>query len=161
MGLRTEEVPIEIEVVTEYDYDDVTKLMLLLCEFMGTKFDEDRWQRTFEKRLFEPERCVGFIARREDMPVGMIFVDVKGRYGLITNVYTIPEERATVPVGPLRLPKSEEHLGELLLIKAMEFMREKGGREALINLKRGTLRAEKLYQRMGFKEKYVVLSKKL
>ncbi|MFB0561033.1 MAG: GNAT family N-acetyltransferase [Candidatus Lokiarchaeia archaeon] len=161
MGLRIEEVPIEIEMVTEYDYDDATKLMLCLCEFMGTKFNEDRWQKTFEKRLFEPERCVGFIARREDIPVGMVFVEVKGKHGLITNVYTIPEERCTVPVGPIRLPKSEEHLGELLLTKAMEFIREKGGKEALINLKRGTIRAEKLYQRMGFTEKYMVLSKKL
>lgn len=148
-------------MITEYDYDDVTKLMIWLCEFMGTKFDEERWQNAFEKRIFDPERYAGFIARREDAPVGMVFVEMKGKSGAITNIYTIPEERCTVPVGPLRLPKSEEHVGQLLLERAFEFIREKGGREALINLKRGTIRAEKLYQKMGFIEKYVVLSKKL
>ncbi|MEM3561647.1 MAG: GNAT family N-acetyltransferase [Candidatus Jordarchaeaceae archaeon] len=157
----TEETPIKIERVTEYDYDDVTKLMLCLCEFMGTKFDEDRWQSTFEKHVLEPENCTGFIARRGDTPVGMVFVEVKGKSGLIKNVYIIPEERNTVIIGPARFPKSETPLGELLLQKAIDFIREKGGKEALINLRKGVKPAEKLYQKMGFTEKYVVLSKKV
>nr|MDO8080077.1 GNAT family N-acetyltransferase [Candidatus Freyarchaeota archaeon] len=161
MGLTTEEVPIQVERVTEYDYDDATKLMLCLCEFMETKFYEERWQSTFEKHILEPENYAGFIARRGDTPVGMVFVEVKGKSGLIKNVYIIPEERNTVVVGPARFPKTETHLGELLLQKAIEFIHEKGGKEALINLKKGVKPAEKLYQRMGFTEKYIVLSKKL
>lgn len=161
MGLIIEEVPAQIERVTEYDYDDATKLMLCLCEFMETKFDEERWKNAFEKCILEPENYAGFIARRGDIPVGMVFVEVKGRFGLIKNVYVIPEERNTVTIGPARFPKSKTHLGELLLQKAIEFIQERGGKEALINLKKGVKPAEKLYQRMGFTEKYVVLSKKL
>ncbi len=161
MKSTTEEIPIEIQRVTEYDYDDATKLMLCLCEFMETKFDEERWQSTFEKYILEPENCAGFIARRGDIPVGMVFVEVKGKSGLIKNVYITPEERNTVIIGPARFPKSEISLGELLLQKAIDFIREKGGKEALINLRRGVKPAEKLYQRMGFTEKYVVLSKKV
>lgn len=157
----TEETPIEIERVTEYDYDDATKLMICLCELIGTKFDEERWQNTFEKYIIEPENCAGFIARRGDTPVGMVFAEVKGKSGLIKNVYIIPEERNTIIIGPARFPKSETSLGELLLEKAIDFIREKGGKEALINLRRGVKPAEKLYQKVGFTEKYVVLSKKL
>lgn len=161
MGLTAEETPIQVEMVTEYDCDDATKLMLCLCEFIGTKFDEERWQKAFEKCILEPESYAGFIARRGDNPVGMVFVEVKGRSGLIKNVFIIPEERNTVTVGPARFPKAEMHLGELLLQKAIEFIHEKGSKEALINLKKGVKPAEKLYQRMGFTEKYMVLSKKL
>ncbi|MBS7250574.1 MAG: GNAT family N-acetyltransferase, partial [Candidatus Freyarchaeota archaeon] len=114
-----------------------------------------------EKYILKPENCAGFIARRGETPVGMVFVEVKGKSGLIKNVYIIPEERNTVTIGPARFPKSETPLGELLLQKAIDFIREKGGKEALINLRKGVKPAEKLYQRMGFTEKYVVLSKKV
>ncbi len=161
METKSEEIPIEIEMIQEYDYDDTVRLMLCLCELVGTKFDEDRWQNTFEKHFLEPEKYAGFIARKEGTPVGMIFVEIRGNYGVIKNVYIIPEERYTTPVGPIRLPKTDKHLGELLLKRAIKFIQESGGKEALINLKRGVTPAEKLYQRIGFKEKYMVLSKKL
>jgi GNAT superfamily N-acetyltransferase len=160
-----EESTIEIGRVTEHDYDDTVKLMLKLCEMIGTKFDKDRWHKTFQKQFSEPEKYAGFIAKKENMPVGMVFVEMRGKSGLITNVYVIPEERHTTPVGPMRIPKideyTSEHLGELLLNSAFEFIREKGGQEALINLRRGVKPAEKLYQRIGFKESYTVLSKKI
>lgn len=163
--IETEEITAEIGRAEEYDYDDTVKLMLNLCEMMGTKFDEDRWQKTFQRQFSEPEKYAGFIIKKEDIPVGMVFVEMRGKSGLITNVYIIPEERHTAPVGPMRIPKIDKymsaHLGELLLNKAIEFIRENGGREALINLRSGTKPAEKLYQRMGFEEKYSVLSKKI
>ncbi|MHA1207886.1 MAG: GNAT family N-acetyltransferase [Candidatus Freyarchaeota archaeon] len=159
METETEEVPIEIERMREYDYDDATKLMLDLCQFIGVKFDEERWSNAFSKRIQEPKKYAGFIARKKDKPVGMVFVEMRGKYGIITNLYIVPEERYTEPVGPLRLPRTEKHLGQMLLNEAIEFIRESGGKEALINLKRGVKPAEKLYQRMGFKEKYIVLSK--
>ncbi len=67
----------------------------------------------------------------------MVFVEMKGKYGLITNLYIIPEERYTEPVGLLRLPRTEKHPGQTLLKEAINFIRKNGGKEALINLKRG------------------------
>ena len=161
METLEEQEPIEIRIVDELDYEDATKFMLELCELVGSKFDEERWEKAFSKRISNPDRYRGFIARRGEKPVGMLFAEVKGEIGQITNLYIIPEERNTEIVGPMRIPKDEKPLSEIMVEKALDFFREKGCKEVRINLKRGVRPAEIIYSRLGFKEKYIVLSKKL
>ena len=64
-------------------------------------------------------------------------------------------------MGPMRIPKDEKPLSGIMVEKALDFFREKGCKEVRINLKRGVRPAEIIYSRLGFKEKYTVLSKKL
>ena len=161
METLEEQVPIEIRIVDELDYEDATKFMLELCELVGSKFDEERWEKAFSKRISNPDSYRGFIARRGEKPVGMLFAEIKGEIGQITNLYITLEERNTEIVGPMRIPKDEKPLSEIMVEKALDFFREKGCKEVRINLKRGVRPAEIIYSRLGFKEKYIVLSKKL
>lgn len=161
MEMIEEEIPVEIRVLDELDYEDATRFMLELCELVGTKFHEERWEKAFSKRLSNPDKYRGFIARKGDKPVGMLFAEVRGKVGQITNLYITPEERNTEIVGPMRIPKSDKPLSEIMMEQAFDFFREHGCVEAWINLKKGVRPAEIIYDRRGFEEKFIVLSKKL
>ncbi len=156
-----EEVPVEISLMSELDYEDATKFMLDLCELVGSKFDEERWESAFLKRIMNPDKYCGFMARRGDKPIGMLFAEVKGKVGQITTLYIVPEERHTEVVGPMRVPKREEHFAEMMMETMLDHLREQGCKEAWINLKKGVKPAEIIYGRLGFEEKFVVLYKKL
>ncbi|MGQ9720053.1 MAG: hypothetical protein ACUVXA_01885 [Candidatus Jordarchaeum sp.] len=156
-----EEESIEISLISELDYEDATKFMLYLCELVGSKFDEKRWENTFARRISNSDKYVGFMARRGDKPIGMLFAEVKGKVGQITNLYIVPEERHTEIVGPMRVPKRGEHVAEKMMDTILDYLRESGCKEAWINLKKGVKPAEIIYDRLGFEEKFVVLSKKL
>ena len=156
-----EELQVEISVMSEFDYEDATKFMLELCELVESKFDEERWENAFLKRITNPDVYCGFIARKDDKPVGMLFAEVNGKIGQITNLYITPKERNTEIVGPMRVPKSDKPLSKIMMENAFNFFREHGCKEAWINLKKGVRPAEIIYDRRGFEEKFIVLSKKL
>lgn len=156
-----EQEPVEISLMDELDYEDSVKFMLELCELAGSRFDEARWENAFSKRVSNPDRYCGFIARRGKKPLGMLFAETKGEIGQITNLYVVPEERHTEIVGPMRVPKKGLPVAERMVETAFNFLREHGCKEALINMRRGVKPAEITYSRLGFEEKFIVLSKKL
>nr|MDO8080873.1 GNAT family N-acetyltransferase [Candidatus Freyarchaeota archaeon] len=156
-----EEEQVEIRLMDDLDYEDATKFMLELCEIAGSKFDEERWENAFSRRVSNPDRYCCFIARRGDKPVGMLFAETNGEIGQITNLYVIPEERYSEIVGPMRIPMKEKGLADTMMETAFDFLREHGCKEAWINLKKGVKPAEIVYSRFGFVEKFTVLSKKL
>ncbi|WXG42082.1 MAG: hypothetical protein WED07_15185 [Candidatus Freyarchaeum deiterrae] len=152
---------VEISSMDELDYEDTTRFMLELCELAGSKFDEERWENAFTRRITNPERYGGFIARRGDKPLGMLFAEAKGEIGYITNLYVVPEERHTEIVGPMRVPKRGQPLAERMVGTAFNFLRKHGCKEVLINMRKGVKPAEITYSRLGLEEKFTVLSKKL
>mgnify|MGYP005836471869 CR=1 FL=1 len=156
-----EEEQAKISLMDELDYEDSAKFMLELCELAGSKFDETRWENVFSKRISNPDRYCGFIARRGNKPLGMLFAEIKGEIGQITNLYVVPEERHTEIVGPMRVPKKGLPVAERMVDAAFNFLREHGCKEALINIRKGIKPAEITYSRIGFEEKFAVLSKKL
>jgi hypothetical protein len=156
-----EEGNVKISLMDELDYEDATKFMLELCELTGSKFDETRWENSFSKRVSSPDTYCGFMARRGDKPIGMLFAEINGGIGQITNLYVTPEERCSQIVGPMKVPMKEYNLEETMMETAFNFLRKHGCKEAWINLKKGVKPAEIVYSRLGFLEIFTVLSKKL
>jgi hypothetical protein len=118
-----EEEPVEISLMNELDYEDSVKFMLELCELAGSKFNEARWENAFSKRVSSPDKYCGFITRRGKKPLGMLFAEIRGEIGQITNLYVVPEERHTEIVGPMRVPKKGLPVAERMVETAFNFLR--------------------------------------
>jgi ribosomal protein S18 acetylase RimI-like enzyme len=132
------------------DYAAATDLMRKLTELMGEKFDEFRWKTSLLARKHAQEAM--FVAIEDERVVGMSFAEMKGSkghtYGYINSVIVDDDYRGQ-GVGELLIQKAIMHLGRL------------GADKIQINVRKEAAGAIKLYEKIGFKEKFRVLELEL
>jgi ribosomal protein S18 acetylase RimI-like enzyme len=132
------------------DYSAATDLMRKLTELMGEKFDEFRWKTSLLARKHAQEAM--FVAIEDERVVGMSFAEMKGpkghSYGYINSVI-VDEDYRGQGVGELLIQKAVMHLGRL------------GADKIQINVRKEAMGAIKLYEKIGFKEKFRVLELEL
>jgi len=137
---------ISIREYTDKDYNAATNLMRKLTELMGEKFDEFRWKTSLLARKSQQEGM--FIAIEGDKVVGMSFAEIRGReaqpYGYISSVIVDEDYRG-------------QGIGELLIQKAIMYLGRRGANKVRINVRKEAVGAIKLYEKIGFKEKYRVM----
>lgn len=141
---------ITIREYTDRDYDAATDLMRKLTELMGENFDEFRWKTSLLTRKNAQEGM--FIAIEEERVIGMSFAELKGpkegSYGYISSVIVDEDYRG-------------QGVGELLVQKAIMFLGRRGATSIRINVRREAAGAIKLYEKIGFKEKFRVMELEL
>ncbi|MFX1298799.1 MAG: GNAT family N-acetyltransferase [Promethearchaeota archaeon] len=138
--------------VREYkdeDYNAATSLMRKLTELMGEKFDEFRWKTSLLTRKSQQEGM--FVAIEEEKVVGMSFADIRGQgptYGYISSVIVDEDYRG-------------QGIGEHLIQKAIMYLGRRGINKVRINVRKEAAGAIKLYEKVGFVEKYRVMELKI
>jgi ribosomal protein S18 acetylase RimI-like enzyme len=141
---------INIREYTDRDYPATTDLMRKLTELMGEKFDEFRWRTSLLTRKTAQEGM--FIAIEEDKVIGMGFAEMKGKsegsYGYISSVIVDEDYRG-------------KGVGELLIQKSILYLGRRGANTIRINVRKEAGGAAKLYEKIGFKEKYRVMELEL
>jgi ribosomal protein S18 acetylase RimI-like enzyme len=139
-----------IREYTDRDYTATTDLMRKLTELMGEKFDEFRWRTSLLTRKTAQEGM--FIALDEERVIGMSFAEMKGpkegSYGYISSVIVDEEYRG-------------QGVGELLIQKAIMYLGRRGANSIRINVRKEAGGAIKLYEKIGFKEKFRVMELEL
>jgi len=139
-----------IREYTDRDYPATTDLMRKLTELMGEKFDEFRWRTSLLTRKTAQEGM--FIALEEERVIGMSFAEMKGpkegSYGYISSVIVDEDYRG-------------KGVGELLIQKAILYLGRRGASTIRINVRKEAAGAAKLYEKIGFKEKYRVMELEL
>lgn len=123
--------------------------MRKLTELMGEKFNEFRWKTSLLARKSAQEGM--FVAIEEEKVVGMSFAEIRGReppYGYISSVIVDDDYRG-------------QGIGELLIQKAVMYLGRRGANTVRINVRKDAVGAIKLYDKVGFKEKYRVMELEL
>ncbi|HUX99508.1 MAG TPA: GNAT family N-acetyltransferase [Candidatus Deferrimicrobium sp.] len=132
------------------DYNLATDLMRKLTELMGEKFDEFRWKTSLLARKHAQEAM--FVAIEAERVVGMSFAEIRGpkgrTYGYISTVI-VDEDYRGQGVGELLIQKAIMHLGRL------------GVDIVQINVRKEAAGAIRLYEKIGFKEKFRVMELEL
>jgi ribosomal protein S18 acetylase RimI-like enzyme len=135
--------------VTEYtdkDYNAATSLMRKLTELMGENFDEFRWKTSLLTRKSQQEGM--FIAIEDDKVVGMSFAEMRGQkgqsFGYISSVIVDDDYRG-------------QGIGEHLIQKAIMYLGRRGAKKVRINVRKEAVGAIKLYEKIGFTEKFRVM----
>ncbi len=140
---------INIREYTDKDYAAATSLMKKLTELMGEEFNEFRWKTSLLARRSAQEGM--FIAIEEERIVGMSFAEMRGRdppYGYISSVIVDEDYRG-------------QGIGELLIQSAIMHLGRRGANTVRINVRKDAAGAIKLYERIGFTEKYRVMELEL
>ena len=141
---------ITISEYTDRDYDAATDLMRKLTELMGENFDEFRWKTSLLTRKNAQEGM--FIAIEDERVIGMSFAEMRGpkegSYGYISSVIVDEDYRG-------------QGVGELLVQKAVMFLGRRGATSIRINVRKEAAGAIKLYEKIGFKEKFRVMELEL
>jgi len=141
---------ITIKDYEDKDYDAATDLMRKLTELMGENFDEFRWKTSLLARKNAQEGL--FIAIEDEKVIGMSFAEMKGpkegSYGYISSVIVDEEYRG-------------QGVGELLIQKAIMYLGRRNANSIRINVRKEAVGAIKLYEKLGFKEKFRVMELEL
>ena len=137
---------ITVREYTDKDYNSTTTLMRKLTELMGETFNEFRWKSSLLARKSNQEGI--FIASEDEKVVGMSFAEMRGRdeviFGYISSVIVDEDYRG-------------QGVGELLIQKAIMHLGRRGANKIRINVRKEAVGAIKLYEKIGFKEKFRVM----
>ena len=137
---------ITVREYTDKDYGTATTLMRKLTELMGEKFDEFRWKTSLLTRKSQQEGM--FIAIEDDKVVGMSFAEMRGQkgqsFGYISSVIVDDDYRG-------------QGIGEHLIQKAIMYLGRRGAKKVRINVRKEAVGAIKLYEKIGFSEKFRVM----
>jgi ribosomal protein S18 acetylase RimI-like enzyme len=128
--------------------------MRKLTGLMGEQFDEFRWKTSLLARKSAQEGI--FLAIEGEKVVGMSFAEIRGRgqgvgetpYGYISSVIVDEDYRG-------------QGVGELLVQSAVMYLGRRGVSSVRINVRKDAAGAIKLYERIGFKEKFRVMELEL
>ena len=142
---------IQIREYKDEYYTAATQLMRKLTELMGEKFDEFRWKTSLLARKSAQEGM--FVALEGAIVVGMSFAEIKGRegvspFGYISSVIVDRDYRG-------------QGVGELLIQRAVMHLGRRGVSAVRINVRKDAVGAIKLYEKVGFTEKFRVLELEL
>jgi len=142
---------IQIREYKDEYYTAATQLMRKLTELMGESFDEFRWKTSLLARKSAQEGM--FVALEDDQVVGMSFAEIKGRegvspFGYISSVIVDRDYRG-------------QGVGELLIQRAVMHLGRRGLSTVRINVRKDAVGAIKLYEKIGFIEKFRVLELEL
>jgi len=146
-------MPIEIETYDlTKDYDAVKQLMIELTTYLGGQiFDEQRFSLTLSRRMSDPVNNDGILLAKDgDKVVGMIWgeiVSVPNKHGQISNFIVNNEHRG-------------KGIGDMLIRKVIKFFVNNNVNHVLINA-RNMEKEGKLYEKYGFKKRYIVMENKL
>ena len=137
---------IQIREYLPHDYNAATELMKKLTELMGEKFDEFRWKTSLLARKQAQEGM--FVAIEDEKVVGMSFAEIKGPkrkvFGYINSVIVDNDYQG-------------QGIGELLIQRAIMYLGRAGAKIIRINVRKEASGAIKLYEKVGFKEKFRVM----
>ncbi|MHA1266394.1 MAG: GNAT family N-acetyltransferase [Candidatus Helarchaeota archaeon] len=143
---------IQIREYRDEDYGAATELMRKLTELMGEKFNEFRWKTSLLARKSAQEGM--FVAIEGGKIVGMSFAEMRGRregvtpFGYISSVIVDKDYRG-------------QGVGELLIQEAIMHLGRRGANRIRINVRKEATGAIKLYEKIGFKEKFRVMELEL
>lgn len=143
---------IQIREYKDEYYNAATSLMKKLTELMGEKFDEFRWKTSLLARRSAQEGM--FVALEGDNVVGMSFAEIRGHregvrpYGYISSVIVDNDYRG-------------QGVGELLIQSAIMHLGRRGVSSIRINVRKEATGAIKLYEKVGFQEKFRVMELEL
>lgn len=140
-------IMIQIREYKDGYYAAATQLMRKLTELMGESFDEFRWKTSLLARKSAQEGM--FVALEDEKVLGMSFAEIKGResvspFGYISSVIVDKDFRG-------------QGVGELLIQKAVMHLGRRGVSAVRINVRKDAAGAIKLYEKVGFKEKFRVM----
>jgi len=135
------------------DQENAKNLMAQLCRVTGVPFNEKRWQWGVRMRLYDALRKNGMLIAEtidDKRLAGMVFADISidpvgSSTGYIRSVIVDEEFRG-------------QGVGKLLISEAIKYLNEMNVDQILINVRSKTERAKQLYEKMGFKEVYTVMS---
>jgi len=135
------------------DQENAKNLMAQLCKVTGVPFNEKRWQWGVRMRLYDALRKNGMLIAEtidDNRLAGMVFADISidpvgSSTGYIRSVIVDEEFRG-------------QGVGKLLISEAIKYLNEMNVDQILINVRSKTERAKQLYEKMGFKEVYTVMS---
>jgi ribosomal protein S18 acetylase RimI-like enzyme len=135
------------------DQENAKNLMAQLCRITGVPFNEKRWQWGVRMRLYDALRKNGMLIAEtidDKKLAGMIFADISidpvgSSTGYIRSVIVDEDFRG-------------QGVGKLLISEAIKYLNEMNVDQILINVRSKTERAKQLYEKMGFKEVYTVMS---
>ena len=135
------------------DQENAKNLMAQLCRITGVPFNEKRWQWGVRMRLYDALRKNGMLIAEtidDKKLAGMIFADISidpvgSSTGYIRSVIVDEDFRG-------------QGVGKLLISEAIKYLNEMAVDQILINVRSKTERAKQLYEKMGFKEVYTVMS---
>lgn len=135
------------------DQENAKNLMAQLCRVTGVPFNEKRWQWGVRMRLYDALRKNGMLIAEtidDQRLAGMVFADISidpvgSSTGYIRSVIVDEEFRG-------------QGVGKLLISEAIKYLNEMNVDQILINVRSKTERAKQLYEKMGFKEVYTVMS---
>ena len=143
-----------IEIITydlTKDYDSVKELMVELLTYLGQIFDEQRFSLTLSRRMSDPVNNDGIlIAKDGEKVIGMIWgeiVSLPNKHGQISNLIVNKEYRG-------------KGIGDMLIRRAIKFFVANHVSHVLINA-RNMEKEGKLYEKYGFKKRYIVMENKL
>jgi ribosomal-protein-alanine N-acetyltransferase len=129
----------------------VTTLMEELCRVYHVDFDAGRWRKSLEEKFHASTQARMFVADNDGQAIGMLVVDIRAgeeQIGYITNLIVAPVYR-------------NKGVGEKLITKAMDFLRENHVPVVKANLRAPTDSAIKFFMKMGFAEFAIQLRKDL
>ncbi|MFX0100875.1 MAG: GNAT family N-acetyltransferase [Candidatus Hodarchaeota archaeon] len=143
----------KVRNAVQEDLETLVPLMKELVEIFDEKFDDERSRISFKKILADPiqSRCI-IVAESEDARVimGMITSEVKltsagDTTGIIKNLIVKEKFR-------------KKGVGKELVRKALERLKEIPVKDVLVNIRDTQVFALKIYNEMGFKKKFSVMS---
>ena len=135
------------------DLESLVPLMKELVEIFGDKFEEERSRISLKKILADPvqRRCINVAESSEgEGLMGMVTSEVKltsagNATGVLKNLIVKEKYR-------------EVGVGKALVKKALEELKEIPVKEVLVNIRDSQAIALKIYDGMGFKKKFSVMS---
>jgi len=149
---------IKIREYKKGDYIYTKKLMEQLTASVGREFEEERWKKHISIRLSSGIGGMLIAADEDDKCIGMAFIEVRtkptgqyyqyhprtDKYGYITNVVVDKKWRG-------------KGVGTKLIKKAIEELTKVGIEIIRVNVREDAEIAKKLYEKLGFKESYIVM----
>ena len=142
-----------VEIASPEDIDSLENLTKELVESLGQKFDPKRFDWGIRRRIFDSLQRHGILIavdkEKENQVVGMIVAELRidpfgTSEGYIKQVF--------LKEGYRRLG-----IGELLLKKAIEHLKQIKVEKIKVNIKDKAKEAASLYSKMNFKKVYEVL----
>jgi len=146
----------EIRILTEKDLDRAKSLMRALCNEVNVPFDEERWEKSIQRRLTDDEVWgIHFLllAEEDGQPCGIAFAevleDIPGGidyYGYISNIYVSPELRG-------------RGIGKQLLLESIKSLKRSNISKIRLNIRTKMEKLTKLVETLGFKEVFKIMEK--
>ena len=133
------------------DYDDIKGLMISLTQYLGQIFDEQRFTLTLSRRMSDPINNDGILlAKMDGKTVGMVWAEVENvpsKHGQISNFIVNKDYRG-------------KGIGDKLIRRAIKFFVANHVSHVQINA-RNMEKEGKLYEKYGFKKRFIVMETKL